>query len=179
MNIKKMLLSSVAAVVMFGSFATGAFAAAPNWNITGTWTFNDIYQSVYYVHTMTINSFNPVTGAFSGTGYYNADPNLTWTITGTEDGNTINYTLLTGGDTPGVTLLGTGTIDSATMMSGTGMQDNLNPENVDWSAIGQATPLNKDLCKNNGWKSFGSMFKNQGDCVSYVVTGGTNLPSGL
>lgn len=175
----KKLFTIISTLFALAFFTTSsAFAAAPNWNITGTWTFNDIYQSVYYVHTMTINSFNPVTGAFSGTGFYNADPSLTWTITGTEDGNTINFNLLTGGSVPGVTLLGTGNVDSGTQMSGTGTQTNLNPDNVEWSAIGNATPLslNKNLCKNNGWKSFG-IFKNQGDCVSYIATGEKNPPA--
>lgn len=40
-------------------------------------------------------------------------------------------------------------------------------------------PTNKDQCKNNGWKTYGNMFKNQGDCVSFVATGGKNLPAGL
>jgi hypothetical protein len=31
---------------------------------------------------------------------------------------------------------------------------------------------------NGGWRSFGSVFKNQGDCVSFVATGGKNSPSG-
>lgn len=35
----------------------------------------------------------------------------------------------------------------------------------------QKLPTLKDQCKNNGWKNFGSMFKNQGDCVSFVETG--------
>jgi len=35
-----------------------------------------------------------------------------------------------------------------------------------------------DQCKDNGWKNFGSTFKNQGDCVSFVATNGKNLPSG-
>jgi hypothetical protein len=35
------------------------------------------------------------------------------------------------------------------------------------------TPANKDQCKNNGWKTFNTpAFKNQGDCVSYIATGG-------
>lgn len=166
---------------MFGTLATGAFATAPIWDITGTWTFNDIYLGTPYVHTMTINTLDPVTGAFSGTGFYNASPALTWTITGTEDGNTISFDLLTGGSVPGVHLLGSGNVDSATMMSGTGTQSNLNPNNVTWTAVGQATPLisGKNLCKNGGWMSFGTLFKNQGDCVSYMVTGGRNLPAGL
>jgi hypothetical protein len=38
-------------------------------------------------------------------------------------------------------------------------------------------PENKEECKNGGWKSFG-IFKNQGDCVSFVATGGKNQPAG-
>jgi hypothetical protein len=38
-------------------------------------------------------------------------------------------------------------------------------------------PSSKEQCKNGGWQSFG-LFKNQGDCVSFVVTGGENLPGG-
>jgi hypothetical protein len=38
-------------------------------------------------------------------------------------------------------------------------------------------PTSKDQCKNGGWQDFG-VFKNQGDCVSFVATGGKNLPSG-
>jgi hypothetical protein len=35
----------------------------------------------------------------------------------------------------------------------------------------------RDDCKNGGWKDF-SVFKNQGDCVSYQSTDGRNGPSG-
>jgi hypothetical protein len=37
-------------------------------------------------------------------------------------------------------------------------------------------PTNKDQCKKDGWKTFG-VFKNQGDCVSFVTTGGKNPPA--
>jgi hypothetical protein len=40
----------------------------------------------------------------------------------------------------------------------------------------QPQPTSKDQCKNGGWKTYG-VFKNQGDCVSFVATGGTNPPS--
>jgi hypothetical protein len=40
-----------------------------------------------------------------------------------------------------------------------------------------ALPTTKDQCKNGGWRSFG-VFKNQGDCVSFVATGGNNPPAG-
>jgi hypothetical protein len=36
-------------------------------------------------------------------------------------------------------------------------------------------PTSKDQCKDGGWQSFG-VFKNQGDCVSFVATHGKNPP---
>jgi hypothetical protein len=41
----------------------------------------------------------------------------------------------------------------------------------------QAFPTSKDQCKNGGWRTYG-VFKNQGDCVSFVATGGKNPPAG-
>jgi hypothetical protein len=41
----------------------------------------------------------------------------------------------------------------------------------------QPLPISKDQCKNGGWRTFG-VFKNQGDCVSWVATGGKNRPGG-
>jgi hypothetical protein len=43
---------------------------------------------------------------------------------------------------------------------------------------GKACPVTKDQCKHDGWKNYDGLFKNQGDCVSYVATGGKNPPSG-
>jgi hypothetical protein len=48
-------------------------------------------------------------------------------------------------------------------------------------SIESTGPQTKEECKKNGWKNFenpdGSpMFKNQGDCVSYVATHGKNEP---
>ena len=39
-------------------------------------------------------------------------------------------------------------------------------------------PTNKNQCKKDGWKNYGTTFKNQGDCVSFVATGGKNQPKG-
>ncbi len=39
----------------------------------------------------------------------------------------------------------------------------------------QIFPTTKDECKNGGFERFG-IFENQGDCVSYVATGGGNQP---
>jgi hypothetical protein len=38
-------------------------------------------------------------------------------------------------------------------------------------------PTSKEQCKNGGWRDFG-VFKNQGDCVSFVATSGKNPPGG-
>jgi hypothetical protein len=38
-------------------------------------------------------------------------------------------------------------------------------------------PASKEQCKNGGWQSFG-VFKNQGDCISFVATHGINAPAG-
>jgi hypothetical protein len=37
-------------------------------------------------------------------------------------------------------------------------------------------PTDREQCKNDGWKNYGTSFKNQGDCVSYVATRGKNEP---
>jgi hypothetical protein len=37
-------------------------------------------------------------------------------------------------------------------------------------------PTIKQQCKNGGWRTYG-IFKNQGDCVSFVATQGTNGPA--
>jgi len=43
-------------------------------------------------------------------------------------------------------------------------------------------PTSTAQCKNGGWQNYtdanGTSFKNQGDCVSYVATGGSNLAAG-
>jgi hypothetical protein len=36
-------------------------------------------------------------------------------------------------------------------------------------------PTSREQCQNGGWRSYG-VFKNQGDCVSFVATGGKNPP---
>lgn len=36
--------------------------------------------------------------------------------------------------------------------------------------------LTADMCKKGGWMTFQPLFKNQGDCVSYVATNGKNEP---
>jgi hypothetical protein len=45
------------------------------------------------------------------------------------------------------------------------------------AAFSGGLPTTRDECKNGGWQTFG-VFKNQGDCVSFVASNGKNLPAG-
>jgi hypothetical protein len=72
----------------------------------------------------------------------------------------------------------TGTLDDVYIIfdeSGTTHIDNISVNN---QVVGSPTsPTNKDECKNGGWQNYNPTFKNQGDCVSFVATGGKNPPS--
>jgi len=47
------------------------------------------------------------------------------------------------------------------------------------TSFARAAPTTKADCKNGGWQNYPELgFKNQGDCVSYVATGGKNPPAG-
>ena len=54
---------------------------------------------------------------------------------------------------------------------------------IDFTATAQYTlyPTSTDQCKDGGWQNYtdknGTPFKNQGDCVAYVATGGKNPPA--
>ena len=46
------------------------------------------------------------------------------------------------------------------------------------AANGCPMPTQKTECLNDGWKRYGTTFRNQGDCVSYIATRGKNQPAG-
>jgi hypothetical protein len=48
---------------------------------------------------------------------------------------------------------------------------------IDESATLVTAPTSKAQCTHGGWKNF-PQFKNQGDCLSFVATGGKNPPAG-
>jgi hypothetical protein len=50
-------------------------------------------------------------------------------------------------------------------------------DNVSLTQVVTELPTTKDQCKKGGWMDFG-VFKNQGDCVSFVASGGENPPAG-
>jgi hypothetical protein len=45
------------------------------------------------------------------------------------------------------------------------------------SVVRRSGPTSKDQCKSGGWKTF-EIFRNQGDCVSFVATGDNSPPGG-
>jgi choice-of-anchor C domain-containing protein len=51
-------------------------------------------------------------------------------------------------------------------------------DNVSVVQIVPPLPVEKADCKKGGWDTYGGLFKNQGDCVSFVATDGKNPPSG-
>ena len=75
----------------------------------------------------------------------------------------------------------TGTIQSISILidvQGTADVSNITVNGV-LQVPAPTTPTSKDQCKNGGWKTFTNpKFKNQGDCVSFVATGGKNPPNG-
>lgn len=60
---------------------------------------------------------------------------------------------------------------------GTPTQSGNNPYGLDFlgSVTFTAPPMTTAQCTNGGWRSYG-IFKNQGDCVSFVASKGRNLP---
>ena len=121
---------AIVSILMLSAIVAPVFAipSKPAYNLTGAWAFNDDG----FMHTMVITSFNPCTGAFSGTGYYNPG-SYVWSITGTESGNSITFLIvLTSILGNGITLSGTGSLSSSTSMTGTGTQSNAGA--VTWSA---------------------------------------------
>jgi hypothetical protein len=48
-------------------------------------------------------------------------------------------------------------------------------DDVAFTVPAPPVPTRTSDCKNGGWQAF-DVFKNQGDCVSYVATDGRNAP---
>ena len=164
-------------------------AASSSWDLTGTYTIVFTTGGTPYTHSMTISSMDTSTGAFSGTGYYVADPTFTWNITGTVTDSSLTFTLVYTGNSAGYTLNGSGTIASDGTLSGTA-SDGTN--NFTWATTsGAATPVSSggsggstgpttpDQCKDGGWRTFTNpTFRNQGDCVSFVVAAPESAAAG-
>jgi hypothetical protein len=78
------------------------------------------------------------------------------------------------------------TVSYTATINGTRMDSGAARVNIT-GAVGMGAPIFTETfstgvihqqCKHGGWKSFGTRFKNQGDCVSFFATRGKNPPSG-
>ena len=58
-------------------------------------------------------------------------------------------------------------------------QTDLDEDGLGAACDSKEAPTSKDECKKNGWRAFDGIytFRNQGDCVSFVATGGNNQPN--
>jgi hypothetical protein len=109
------------AVVALAIAAGGAQAAASPWNPVGSYQIAFTCTSGCdgtYSHTMNISSYNPDTGAFSGSGHYNGDAAKSWNVTGTVTGSSVTFHIVYDNVFAGYVLDGTGTIASNGTMSG-------------------------------------------------------------
>lgn len=123
------------------------------WDITGTWTWNYYYGGGTYTHTMIIDTFEPTTGAFTGHGYYNPNPSYTWIVTGTVDGNNINFYIDYTGLNPDYYVIADGTIASNGLSMG---GDATAPGQVaTWTATGNANKYNGPCWREGGYRIWG------------------------
>jgi hypothetical protein len=75
------------------------------------------------------------------------------------------------------TVTGPGTLLLADNDYPWGYYDESGSLSVTITLLAPPMPSDASQCKKNGWQSYG-VFKNQGDCVSYVATHGRNQPAG-
>lgn len=92
----------------------------PSSNITGRWILNYKTDRVYS-HKMLIETLNSNTGDFEGHGQSMDNPAIIWDIFGTVDGDNIVWHIAYTGLNPNWWTDATGTISSATFMSGNGI----------------------------------------------------------
>jgi hypothetical protein len=100
---------------------------------------------------------------------------VTFTI-GSQSCTALTATLQTGGGDAGCTITLAQPVGSYTVLVTSPGDDSAYPAST-LAPFSITGPTSKDQCKNGGWRVFG-IFKNQGDCVSYVATGGKNPPAG-
>lgn len=179
------LLTSVLLVFVFAPKAHAlTWNYYPNWNISGTWNAEHHYGGNFYTHVNNITEVlgGVLTGSGGWNGYVNGlltgSSNL-WFVTTiapfesyvTGDLIHMNYDYSGGLNCRGYV---DATINPDGSISGGSWHDNCYGERTgewttDFVATRIANPTNKEQCKNDKWKNFvDPVFKNQGDCVSYV-----------
>jgi hypothetical protein len=181
---KNVLISSAVALVGAFALAVPVFAASPNWTLNDPVGVTFMCGGSPYSHTLDSVTNNP-DGSFTGTGMYDANNAYTWSITGLVSGSSINFAIVYTGLNIGYTVNGVGTIAPDGSISGTAdgnCQTFSMPAGSAMAIPVAVVPTDKNQCKKGGWMTLvdseGNGFKNQGDCVSFVATGGKNPGAG-
>jgi hypothetical protein len=101
---------------------TNAITSTVKWNLIGNYniTLTCLTGCIgKWPHAMNIITENNSTGVFTGTGKYLSDQSYTWDVTGTTNGNDVNFTIVYNSNGKGTTYKLVGTIDDNGFMSGT------------------------------------------------------------
>ncbi|MDP3941185.1 MAG: choice-of-anchor C family protein [bacterium] len=195
-------------IVSNGSFETGILQEPftevyPGWDNIGSWKV--VSGSVDYIGSYweasdgarSIDMSGRYEGAISQdlTTTPGAIYNVTFDMAGNTDGGPVvkEMDVDTGGTHENFTFDNSGTTkedmgwtsksfsftanSSSTSLTFTSKTPGWSGPALDNVVVEQYLPIREDDCKNDDWEAFG-VFKNQGDCVSFVETNGRNLPAG-
>lgn len=151
--------------------AGASTVSCADFSVTGAWTVDQSNVGNFGLDLVQSGS------TISGTATYGSGG----TVSGTLTGNALDVQINWGGN-----LIGhyTATVSANALTDGYTYQVGLPSNNATWSATGSTsctTPQTTAQCKNGGWTGYvdaqGNVFKNQGDCVSFVASGGKSDPS--
>jgi hypothetical protein len=137
-HLRRVAVATLLASTLIAAWSseTAAASASP----VGTYSLTVTCSCGTFNHILTINSFDPATGAISGT-----NTNPTGTVTGAIDGSNISMTV-TCQDGSGYVANLVGTISANGSMSGTG-SDNLN-QSWTWTAVPPRSCLGSDAYRS-------------------------------
>ncbi len=139
----KKLFALLGLIFAFATLPTITTAVAPPanravqrvaaWNLIGNYVI-DFSCSSCVPHNITISSYNPYTGVFSGYGTYSANPAFKWTVTGMVTGSQITMKILYTGQDAGYYVNMTGLIAANGVMSGSAIDRS--GDQFTWTASG-------------------------------------------
>ena len=123
-------------------FSVGASSAhaTPIWDLTGTYTTYGYWSGGSSYSSITVNTMDLQTGAFSGTSLnIGWDPSWTFALTGVVTGNTFTFDAINNAHNDWGTE--TGTINNDGSLSNIIWVDRYGVTAYGWSVAGNATPL--------------------------------------
>jgi hypothetical protein len=180
--------STLTGETLSGSSSQGnTWSCAPSFRVSGAATApypgtfsesGDWNQSGRFAATFTIVSgTTTITGSkgpqfFGGAFCQFAPPGTEFS---TANGTVASYTATI--HTPSGNFHDEGTSSVSALVRGSGSATLTESFTSSLAAPVLIVPTSKSQCKKGGWRDF-DLFKNQGDCVSFVATKGKNPPSG-